>query len=110
MVAISFLAILSMALSALATPRPITPDPSGAKNVGKGGHIQFIGAECKNSLDCATTACCAFVTGQNFGVCSGLGATTQAGKAGCGFGDGGAAPPAPPANNMTTTCSSSSSS
>ncbi|KAI1764598.1 hypothetical protein GGR53DRAFT_466156 [Hypoxylon sp. FL1150] len=92
MVAISFLAILSIALPALAIPSPISPDPAGAKNVGNGHGAQFIGGQCDSSADCAST-CCAFVTGQTFGLCSGLGASTQAGKAGCGFGDNGAAKP-----------------
>ncbi|KAI1103478.1 hypothetical protein F4804DRAFT_333235 [Jackrogersella minutella] len=85
MVQISFLAILAIAIPALA----VTPDPAGAKNVGNGKGVQFIGGQCLSSADCAST-CCAFVTGQNIGVCSGLGAQTQAGKAGCGFGDAGA--------------------
>ncbi|KAI1391716.1 uncharacterized protein F4822DRAFT_427574 [Hypoxylon trugodes] len=86
MVRITFAAILAIAIPALA----ITPDPAGDKNVGNGQGVQFIGGQCLSSADCAST-CCAVVTGQNFGVCSGLGAQNQAGKAGCGFGDGGAA-------------------
>ncbi|KAI1443006.1 hypothetical protein F5Y02DRAFT_420443 [Annulohypoxylon stygium] len=88
MVRIAFLAFLSVAIPALASP--ISPDPAGAKNVGNGQGIQFIGGQCESSADCAST-CCATVTGQNFGLCSGLGAQFQAGKAGCGFGDGAAA-------------------
>ncbi|KAI2465261.1 hypothetical protein F4781DRAFT_435612 [Annulohypoxylon bovei var. microspora] len=88
MVRIAFLAFLAVAIPALASP--ISPDPAGAKNVGNGKGIQFIGGQCESSADCAST-CCAVVTGQNFGLCSGLGAQTQAGKAGCGFGDGAAA-------------------
>ncbi|OTB00172.1 hypothetical protein M426DRAFT_324488 [Hypoxylon sp. CI-4A] len=89
MVRFSILATLAIALPALATPTPIQPDPSGDKNVGNGQGVQFIGGQCESSADCAST-CCAVVTGQNFGLCSGLGAQFQAGKAGCGFGDGGA--------------------
>ncbi|KAI0158015.1 hypothetical protein GGR52DRAFT_576984 [Hypoxylon sp. FL1284] len=75
------------ALPALAIPA-VTPDPAGDKNVGNGQGAQFIGGQCESSADCAST-CCAVVTGQDFGVCSGLGAQNQAGKAGCGFGDSG---------------------
>ncbi|KAI0883051.1 uncharacterized protein GGS22DRAFT_35036 [Annulohypoxylon maeteangense] len=86
MVRITFLAFLSVAVPALA----ISADPAGAKNVGNGKGIQFIGGQCLSSADCAST-CCATVTAQNIGLCSGLGAQFQAGKAGCGFGDGAAA-------------------
>ena len=55
-------------------------DPSGAKNVGNGKGIQFIGGQCLSGADCAST-CCAGPSG----ICSGLGAQTQAGKTGCGF-------------------------
>ncbi|KAK1657386.1 hypothetical protein BDP55DRAFT_567370, partial [Colletotrichum godetiae] len=74
--------------SALAIPSPLTPDPSGDKNVGNGNGVQFIGGACLNSKDCAST-CCATLNGA--GICSGLGAQFQAGKTGCGFGDGGTA-------------------
>ncbi|KAK1981696.1 hypothetical protein LZ30DRAFT_781860 [Colletotrichum cereale] len=81
------------AATALAVPSPLTPDPSGKKNVGNGQGAQFIGGACLNSRDCAS-ACCATLSGA--GICSGLGAQFQAGKQGCGFGDGGAAAaPAP---------------
>jgi hypothetical protein len=55
-------------------------DPAGAKNVGNGQGIQFIGGQCLSGADCAST-CCAGPSG----ICSGLGAQTQAGKTGCGF-------------------------
>ncbi|KAH7033667.1 uncharacterized protein B0I36DRAFT_111318 [Microdochium trichocladiopsis] len=79
---------------ALARPSPLSPDPAGAKNVGNGAGGQFIGGACLSSADCAST-CCATLNGA--GICSGLGAQFQAGKTGCGFGDGGAA--APPAGS-----------
>ncbi|KAH9989420.1 hypothetical protein F4779DRAFT_265081 [Xylariaceae sp. FL0662B] len=77
-----------------ATPEA-TPDPVGDKNIGNGQGQQFITGQCKSSADCGS-ACCAFIkqgTGvADFGICSGPGASTQAGKAGCGFGDAGAQP------------------
>lgn len=73
----------------------LTPDPSGASKVGNGAHQSSIGSQCISSLDCGAngnTACCAFLPqagGPTIGICSGCGATTQAGKQGCGFGDQG---------------------
>jgi len=55
-------------------------DPSGAKNVGNGKGAQFIGGQCLGTADCAS-GCCAGPSG----ICSGVGAQTQAGKTGCGF-------------------------
>jgi len=55
-------------------------DPSGVKNVGNAAGAQFIGGQCLSGADCAST-CCAGPSG----ICSGLGAQTQAGKTGCGF-------------------------
>ena len=55
-------------------------DPSGAKNVGNGKGAQFIGGQCLGASDCAS-GCCAGPSG----ICSGVGAQTQAGKTGCGF-------------------------
>lgn len=55
-------------------------DPAGTKNVGNGKGQQFIGGQCLSGADCAST-CCAGPSG----ICSGLGAQTQAGKTGCGF-------------------------
>ncbi|KAK2055156.1 hypothetical protein LY76DRAFT_521027 [Colletotrichum caudatum] len=94
MVRLSFAAAL-FAATALAIPSPLTPDPSGDKNVGNGQGAQFIGGACLSSKDCAS-ACCATLNGA--GICSGVGAQFQAGKQGCGFGGGGgaAAAPAPP--------------
>ncbi|KUJ16970.1 uncharacterized protein LY89DRAFT_707360 [Mollisia scopiformis] len=56
-------------------------DPAGAKNVGNGAGVQFIGGQCLSDADCQS-ACCANPTG----ICSGPGASTQNGKTGCGFG------------------------
>lgn len=73
----------------------LTPDPSGQSKVGNGAHQSSIGSQCLSSLDCGAngnTACCAFLPqagGATIGICSGCGATTQAGKQGCGFGDQG---------------------
>ncbi|KAJ1329847.1 colipase [Microdochium nivale] len=84
------LTILAASTAVLARPNPLTPDPSGDKNIGNAAGVQFIGGSCLSSADCAST-CCAKLSGG--GICSGLGAQFQAGKQGCGFGDGGAAPP-----------------
>jgi hypothetical protein len=65
-------------------------DPSGVKNVGNGAGAQFIGGQCLSAADCGS-GCCAGPSG----ICSGVGAQTQAGKTGCGFVSG-AAPAAPP--------------
>lgn len=67
------------------------PDPAGAKNIGNGAGIQFIGGQCLGAADCAS-GCCATLPkgGQTIGVCSGVGAQNQAGKQGCGFEGGGA--------------------
>ncbi|KAF7320195.1 hypothetical protein MKEN_00804000 [Mycena kentingensis (nom. inval.)] len=66
-------------------------DPAGSANVGNGAGKQFIGGQCLSEKDCAS-GCCAGPSG----ICSGVGAQTQAGKTGCGFVAGGAsaAPPA----------------
>jgi len=66
-------------------------DPAGVKNVGNGQGKQFIGGQCLSTADCAS-GCCAGPSG----ICSGPGASTQAGKTGCGFG-GGSSSPAPAA-------------
>ncbi|KAI1751583.1 hypothetical protein F4782DRAFT_179936 [Xylaria castorea] len=87
---------LAITVTAIPAPMPALPDPSGANNVGNGNHKQFIGGQCTSTLDCAQdTACCA--TFGSIGLCSGLQADFQAGKTGCGFGDGGdtAAPSVP---------------
>jgi hypothetical protein len=61
-------------------------DPAGVKNVGNGKGLQFIGGQCLSTADCAS-GCCAGPSG----ICSGPGASTQAGKTGCGFPSGAAA-------------------
>jgi len=77
-----------------AAPKPITPDPNGQKNVGNGAGLQFITGACLSTADCAQTAvqsCCAFIAGgAATGICSGIAVGNANGKAGCGFGDGGA--------------------
>jgi hypothetical protein len=72
--------------------RQSLPDPSGEKNVGNGAGKQFIGGQCLGAVDCAS-GCCATLPkgGQTIGVCSGVGAQTQAGKQGCGFESSGGA-------------------
>ncbi|KAJ7452612.1 hypothetical protein FB451DRAFT_1409301 [Mycena latifolia] len=67
-------------------------DPAGVPNVGNGAGKQFIGGQCLNAADCAS-GCCAGPSG----ICSGVGAQTQAGKTGCGFVSGAATSPANPA-------------
>jgi len=75
-----------MTAAAVPAPMPALPDPAGVPHKGNQNHEQFIGGECINSNDCAlNTACCAVLG--DIGVCSGLGASTQQGKSGCGFGD-----------------------
>ncbi|KAE9372511.1 hypothetical protein N431DRAFT_545139 [Stipitochalara longipes BDJ] len=83
-------------------------DPAGAKNVGNGAGIQFIGGQCLSGADCAST-CCAGPSG----ICSGLGAQLQAGKTGCGFVSGsasGAAAAAPVASSAAVAKPASSAS
>ncbi|KAI1505807.1 hypothetical protein F5X99DRAFT_428905 [Biscogniauxia marginata] len=93
-------AALAFAMTALAIPSPLTPDPAGEKNVGNGQGQQFIGGACLSAADCAST-CCATLNGA--GICSGLGAQFQAGKRGCGFGgDAAAAAPAASAASSPT--------
>ncbi|KAJ7464053.1 hypothetical protein FB451DRAFT_1264540 [Mycena latifolia] len=60
-------------------------DPAGTGNVGNGAGKQFIGGQCLSAADCGS-GCCAGPSG----ICSGVGAQTQAGKTGCGFGGGAA--------------------
>ncbi|KAI3316996.1 hypothetical protein HD806DRAFT_399750 [Xylariaceae sp. AK1471] len=96
--------ILAFAMTAAAIPSPLTPDPSGASHVGNGQGQQFIGGSCLSSKDCnPVMACCASFfdakTSTVAGICSGLGAQTQQGKTGCGFGDGANGAPAPPASS-----------
>ncbi|KAI1329858.1 hypothetical protein F5Y16DRAFT_364857 [Xylariaceae sp. FL0255] len=82
----------------------LQPDPAGAKNVGNGKGIQFIGGQCDSSADCGS-GCCAFL--RDIGICSGPGAQFQAGKQGCGFGDGGSTPAASSAAASTTAAAAS---
>jgi len=70
-------------------------DPAGVKNVGNGKGTQFIGGQCLSAADCAS-GCCAGPSG----ICSGVGAQTQAGKTGCGFSS---TAPAAPANGAADT-------
>ena len=74
-------------LTARQLPDPAIKDKKGSdpKLIGK----QLINGECVNSLNCQS-GCCATLPrgGQTIGVCSGPGAQFQAGKQGCGFGDG----------------------
>ena len=58
-------------------------DPAGVKNIGNNAGTQFIGGQCLSNTDCASN-CCALPCG----ICSGPGASFQAGKQGCGFGGG----------------------
>ncbi len=76
-----------VAVSALAL---VTPNNSGAKDVGNGKNLQFITGGCVNDADCGQAACCANNC-QNVGVCSAVAASTQNGKEGCGFVDPNAA-------------------
>ncbi|KAL8931733.1 MAG: hypothetical protein Q9211_006768 [Gyalolechia sp. 1 TL-2023] len=70
-------------------------DPAGAKNVGNGAGVQFVGGQCTSNADCGS-GCCANPTG----ICSGPGASTQNGKTGCGFGGGAPAAAAANTNNQ----------
>ena len=67
----------------ISTSSALSFDPAGVPNVGNGNGGQFIGGQCLSNADCAST-CCA----NPIGICSGLGASEQAGKTGCGFGGG----------------------
>ncbi|KAJ7062927.1 hypothetical protein C8F01DRAFT_1024037, partial [Mycena amicta] len=57
-------------------------DPAGVPNVGTGNGAgkQFIGGQCLSAADCGSGLC----AGPS-GICSGVGAQTEAGKTGCGF-------------------------
>ncbi|KAJ7628254.1 hypothetical protein DFH06DRAFT_724547 [Mycena polygramma] len=83
----SIVSVLALATYVAAQANGGPPfDPSGAKNVGNGAGAQFIGGQCLSAADCGS-GCCAGPSG----ICSGVGAQTQAGKTGCGFGGGAAA-------------------
>ncbi|KAI0403720.1 hypothetical protein F4802DRAFT_570773 [Xylaria palmicola] len=89
-----------MTAVAIPAPAPALPDPALANLSGNQNHAQFIGGECINSNDCAQgTACCA--TFGSIGLCSGLAADFQAGKTGCGFGDG-SSPTVPSASSAAS--------
>ncbi|KAH7416766.1 hypothetical protein BKA64DRAFT_276499 [Cadophora sp. MPI-SDFR-AT-0126] len=76
--------ILSLGLSLMiSSSTALSFDPAGVPNVGNGNGGQFIGGQCLSNADCAST-CCA----NPIGICSGIGASQQAGKTGCGFGGG----------------------
>jgi hypothetical protein len=100
MKSISIISLLAFATYVAAQANGGPPfDPAGTGNVGNGAGKQFIGGQCLSAADCGS-GCCAGPSG----ICSGVGAQTQAGKTGCGFGGGGlaaappaAAPPPPPA-------------
>jgi len=108
MKSISIAALLAFATFAAAQANGGPPfDPAGTGNVGNGAGKQFIGGQCLSAADCGS-GCCAGPSG----ICSGVGAQTQAGKTGCGFGGGAtsaapaapvaAAPPPPPATAAST--------
>ena len=63
----------------------VTPDASGAKNVGNNNATQFIPGGCVSNADCASH-CCAN-NSQGLGVCSGNQVGTANDKQGCGFVD-----------------------
>jgi len=86
-----YAAIASFVFVAVASAAPLSPDPAGAKNVGKGNGAQFITGECLSNADCASE-CCA--TLGNLGICSGPDVASAQGKSGCGFGGGSTSSPA----------------
>ncbi|KAI1783300.1 hypothetical protein LXA43DRAFT_1047307 [Ganoderma leucocontextum] len=101
-------ALFHLVLMVAAVPAPQTAggpqfDPAGVKNVGNGHAGQFIGGQCLSAADCAS-GCCAGPSG----ICSGVGAQTQAGKTGCGFSSSAApaapapAPAAPPSTGASS--------
>lgn len=68
----------------------LTPNASGAKDVGNGKAQQFTTGGCVADADCRS-ACCAEISGSGLGICSAVGAQKQNGKLGCGFDDPNAA-------------------
>ncbi|TQS31647.1 hypothetical protein Golomagni_08064 [Golovinomyces magnicellulatus] len=85
------LARLSVAVTVLvmAVPQPqLSPDPSGADNVGNGQGLQFITGGCLSDADCASGCCAGLASGE--AVCSGPAVGNAQGKQGCGFGGEGA--------------------
>ncbi|KAJ7263616.1 hypothetical protein B0H12DRAFT_1209461 [Mycena haematopus] len=92
MVSFSIVSVLAFATYVAAQANGGPPfDPAGVPNVGNGAGKQFIGGQCLSAADCGS-GCCAGPSG----ICSGVGAQTQAGKTGCGFVSG-SAPAAAPA-------------
>ncbi|KAI1340747.1 hypothetical protein F5Y15DRAFT_414474 [Xylariaceae sp. FL0016] len=102
MVCFSVVAALTFATIATAMPGKVDRRASPIDNsqqhlFGNQNHSSFIGGQCVNDNDCKgavlpnPTSCCAKLTiadtGEELGVCSGLQATDQAGKHGCGFVD-----------------------
>lgn len=73
---------LPVAVSVMA----LTPNVSGAKDVGNGAGQQFTTGGCVADADCRST-CCAEISASGLGICSAVGASTQNGKLGCGFTD-----------------------
>ncbi|KAK8135671.1 hypothetical protein PG984_003611 [Apiospora sp. TS-2023a] len=90
MVKISIAAIMTFAVAVMA----VTPNASGARDVGNGSGKQFTTGGCVADADCQE-GCCAggatSSTGKAAGICSGIGAEFQNGKTGCGFNDPNAA-------------------
>lgn len=82
----SILTSIPVAVSAMA----LTPNVSGAKDVGNGKAQQFTTGGCTSDADCRST-CCAEISASGLGICSAVGASTQNGKLGCGFTDPNAA-------------------
>ncbi|KAI0017152.1 hypothetical protein F4780DRAFT_620859 [Xylariomycetidae sp. FL0641] len=80
---VRFTAAATLFFATLTFASPLSPDPSGAKNVGNGAGAQFIGGGCLSNADCATT-CCATLANQ--GICSAEAVQNEQGKSGCGFG------------------------
>ncbi|KAJ1324491.1 hypothetical protein MN608_10556 [Microdochium nivale] len=91
MVKISIISALFLAVTSVAA---VTPNASGARDVGNGQGRQFTTGGCVSDADCQQ-GCCAggatSSTGRAAGICSGIGAEFQNGKTGCGFNDPNAA-------------------
>ncbi|KAI0872277.1 hypothetical protein GGS24DRAFT_23406 [Hypoxylon argillaceum] len=88
MVRISILATITFALTAFA----LSPNNSGASDVGNGKGEQFTTGGCIDDADCQTDCCAGGATaadgsGDEVGICSAKAAATQNGKTGCGFVD-----------------------
>jgi hypothetical protein len=81
--------VTTVAVTIIARPSPLSPDPAGTKNVGNGHGGQFITGACLSDADCGS-GCCAALNGG--GICSGKAVAFAQGKKGCGFG-GSKAPP-----------------